>query len=97
MWHLCLLSFLSGLFAANGIPHFINGGLGQKHQTPFSKSSSAIVNVCWGWFNLVVAAFALHFAHMWAHEYRAIAFFAVGALVITLFNASIWSKRPSHK
>ena len=62
MWQLYVFSFLAGLLAANGVPHFIKGGLGQKHQTPFGKPSSAVVNVYWGWFNFVVAAIILHMA-----------------------------------
>jgi hypothetical protein len=37
---------------------------------------------------------SLHFAHIWAHEYRAFVLFAVGALIMTLFNAVVWSKHP---
>jgi hypothetical protein len=96
MWHLYIFCFLSGLFAANGIPHFIKGGLGQKHQTPFGKSSSAVINVCWGWANFAVAAICLHFAHMRAHEYRALVVFAVAALIMTLFNSMNWSKHPEY-
>jgi hypothetical protein len=97
MWQLYIFSFIAGLFAANGVPHFIKGGMGQKHQTPFGKSSSAIVNVCWGWFNFIVAAIFLHFAHVWAHEYRAVVLFAVGVLIMSLFNAMVWSRRTEHK
>ena len=96
MWHLYVFSFLAGLLAANGTPHFIKGGMGQKNRTPFGKPSSAIVNVCWGWVNLMVAAVCLHFAHVYAHEYRAFALFAVAALVMTLINSYGWSQHPEH-
>ena len=94
MCQLYVFSFLAGLFAANGTPHFIKGVSGQKHQTPFGKHSSAVVNVCWGWINLVVAAIFLHFGHVRAHEYRAFALLALGALLMSLFNAMVWSKHP---
>ena len=94
MWELYVFGILAGLLVANGIPHFIKGGMGQRHQTPFRKSSSAIVNVIWGWINFALAALSLHFAHVWAHEYRGFVLFAVGALVMTLFNAAVWSKHP---
>jgi hypothetical protein len=97
MWQLYLFSFLAGLFAANGVPHFIKGGMGLKHQTPFGKSSSAVVNVSWGWVNLVVAAIFLHFGHIRTHEYRAFALFAVAALIMTIFNTSIWSRQQKSK
>lgn len=96
MWQLYVFSFLAGLFAANGVPHFIKGGLGQKHQTPFGKSSSAVVNVCWGWINFVVAAIFLHFGHVRTHEYRAFVLFAVAVLIMSLLNAAIWSSEQKN-
>jgi hypothetical protein len=96
MWQLYVFSFFAGLFAANGIPHFIKGVMGQKHQTPFGKPSSAVINVCWGWINLVVAAIFLHFSNMNAHDYGAYTLFAVGALLISLFSAVAWSKHPEY-
>ncbi|MHB1601032.1 MAG: hypothetical protein ACYCUT_05545 [bacterium] len=70
--------------------------MGQKHQTPFGKPSSAVVNVCWGWINLVAAAIFLHFGNVHAHEYRAFALFAVGALLMSLLLAMVWSKHPEY-
>ena len=96
MFQLYFFSFLAGLLAANGAPHLIKGLVGQKHQTPFGKSSSAIVNVCWGWANVVVAVVFLYLGHVSAHEYRALAFFAVGALLMNLFNTIVWSKYPEY-
>ena len=96
MWQLHVFSFLAGLLAANGVPHFIKGSMDQKLQTPFGKSSSAVVNVCWGWFNLLLAVISLHFAHVYAHEYRAFALFALGGLVMSLVNASVWSKQAER-
>lgn len=96
MWQLYGLSFLAGAFAANGTPHFIKGVLGQKHQTPFGKPSSAIVNVCWGWINFMAAVVCLHFAHVYAHLYRAFALFAVAALLMGLGSAYQWSQHPEN-
>ena len=92
MWQLYVFSFLAGLLAANGVPHFIKGGMGLRHQTPFGKPSSAVVNVCWGWINFIVAAIFLHFGHVRAHEYRAFALVAASGLLMTVFNAIVWSK-----
>ena len=96
MWQLYVCSFLVGAFSANGTPHFIKGVIGQKHQTLFGKSSSAVVNVCWGWVNFIVAAIFLYFGNVYEHEYRALALFAVGALLMSLFSATIWSKHPEY-
>jgi len=30
MWRLYVFSVLAGLFAANGVPHFIKGGMGKN-------------------------------------------------------------------
>jgi len=96
MWQLYVCSFLAGMFASNGAPHFIKGVIGQKHQTPFGKSSSAVVNVCWGWINFVVATIFLYFGHVGAYEYRAFVLFAIGALLMGLFSAIVWSKHPEY-
>ncbi len=52
--------FFGGAFLANAIPHFVSGVMGRPFPSPFAKPpgrglSSAIVNVLWGLFNLVVA------------------------------------------
>lgn len=96
MWQLYICSFFAGLLAANGVPHFIKGAMGQKHQTPFGKPSSAVVNVCWGWINLVAAVIFLHFGNVRAHEYRAFALLAIAGLLMSLFNANVWSRHPEY-
>jgi hypothetical protein len=52
--------FFGGLFLANAVPHTVAGVMGRAHQSPFAKPpgkglSSSIVNVVWGFFNLVIA------------------------------------------
>lgn len=52
--------FFGGLFLTNAVPHFVSGMMGRAFQTPFAKPSgvglsSSLVNVVWGWFNLVAA------------------------------------------
>lgn len=63
MWQGLLLHFLGGLVFANGVPHFVKGISGEKFQSPFAKppgrgESSPLVNVAWGFANLV-AGYAL--------------------------------------
>jgi hypothetical protein len=60
-WYYYVAHFFVGVFAANGVPHFVQGICGNKFQSPFASppgvgESSAIVNVVWGWFNFVIAA-----------------------------------------
>lgn len=90
---LYILSFVAGMFAANGVPHFVKGMTAQAFQTPFGRPSAPWVNVVWGWFNFALAVVLLHFAHPWAHAYRAAIFFALGALVLAVTLSSVWSRR----
>jgi hypothetical protein len=58
-WYDYLAHFMAGAFLANGVPHFVQGICGNKFQTPFARprgvgDSSALVNVIWGWFNLLI-------------------------------------------
>ena len=51
--------FFGGIFLANAIPHFVSGILGRPFQSPFAKPpgkglSSSMVNVLWGYSNIVV-------------------------------------------
>jgi hypothetical protein len=96
MIHLYIYSLLAGLIGTNGIPHFIKGVTGQKHQTPFGKGSSATVNVIFGWVNFVVAMLALHFAHPHAHELRSFTCLAIGSLIMGIFSAKVWTKHPEY-
>ena len=59
LWYDYVAHFVAGVFLANGVPHFAQGICGNKFQTPFARprgvgESSALVNVIWGWFNLIV-------------------------------------------
>jgi hypothetical protein len=52
--------FGGGLVLANAVPHFVSGTMGRAFQSPFATPpgeglSSSIVNVTWGFFNLVIA------------------------------------------
>ncbi len=58
-WNHCLSYFFGGAFLANAIPHFVNGVTGHPFQSPFASPpgqglSSALVNVLWGAFNLII-------------------------------------------
>lgn len=93
MWQLYVYSFLAGLIGANGVPNFVKGITGQKHQTPFGKSSSAVTNVLWGWVNFLVAALLIYYAHprVRGHELRSLGLLALGALLTSLMLAVVWS------
>jgi hypothetical protein len=63
-WYYYLAHFFAGAFLTNGVPHFVQGICGNKFQTPFASppgvgESSAIVNVIWGFFNLIIGGVLL--------------------------------------
>ncbi|HEY2480866.1 MAG TPA: hypothetical protein VGI30_01550 [Caulobacteraceae bacterium] len=61
MHPLHLLSyFVGGAFLMNAVPHVVSGAMGRKFPSPFAKPpgkglSSALVNMLWGFGNLVIA------------------------------------------
>ena len=63
-WLQYLSYFFGGVFLSNAIPHIVAGVMGRPFQSPFAKPpgeglSSSTVNVCWGFFNLVVGYFLI--------------------------------------
>lgn len=62
-----IISFFSGLFFANGIPHFVNGISGKEFHNPhlhihFQNVPSPLFNVIWGLLNFSLAMFL--FSHI---------------------------------
>lgn len=58
-WYHYVAYFWGGAFLANAVPHWVSGITGHPFQSPFATPSgqglsSALVNVLWGSFNLVV-------------------------------------------
>ncbi len=58
-WYYYLAYFFGGAFLANALPHLGNGISGHAFQSPFASPpgvglSSALTNVLWGLFNLVI-------------------------------------------
>jgi hypothetical protein len=58
-WYQYVAYFFSGAFLANSVPHVVNGLSGRRFPSPFASppgkgESSALVNVLWGAFNLVI-------------------------------------------
>ncbi len=59
-WYHYLAYFFGGAFLMNTVPHLVAGVSGSPFQSPFATPpgeglSSAMVNVLWGLFNLIVA------------------------------------------
>jgi len=82
---------LVGLFGVNGVPHFVQGVVGNEHMTPLGSDSSAVTNVVWGSVNFAVAGLAAWWASdAIAPETVAVAFVSGVALAVAL--AWFWSR-----
>jgi hypothetical protein len=65
-WYFYVFEFVSGLFLANGVPHFVQGISGHWFQSPFGYppgvgESSPLSNTLWGFANLAVGLILLWF------------------------------------
>jgi hypothetical protein len=85
--------FFGGAFLANALPHLTAGIMGQPFQSPFAKPrgeglSSSTVNVCWGFFNLLVAYLLLcRVGHFELRSTPDIACAGLGALLLAVSMA----------
>lgn len=94
----CVVFLFAGIVFGNGVPHIVKGGVGSKHQTPFGKPSSAIVNVIWGAVNLL-GGFWLG---VWGSTFGvplplAGTVVIVGLFLIGIFNTAVWQNDPVAK
>ena len=69
-WHVYVAYFFGGMFLVNAVPHFVSGVMGRRFPSPFASppgkgESSAVVNVLWGFGNLVVGFVLLHYFWPW--------------------------------
>jgi hypothetical protein len=63
-WYFYLFELVSGLFLANGVPHFVQGVCGHRFPSPFGYppgvgESSPLSNTLWGFANLTIGFFLL--------------------------------------
>jgi hypothetical protein len=97
-WYFYLLEFLGGVFLSNGIPHFVQGISGNWFQSPFAKppgvgESSPVVNVVWGFANLVAGALLLcYFRPMGQHSCEGWSAVWAGALVMGILMSLQFGK-----
>jgi hypothetical protein len=97
-WYYYLLHFVAGVFLANGVPHFVQGICGNRFQTPFASppgvgESSAVVNVVWGWVNLLIAGILLRLVFpVLLTPLVDLVVLALGGLLIAVWLANHFSK-----
>jgi hypothetical protein len=77
--------FFAGVFAGNGVPHFVQGVTRGTYPCLFGNSS--LPNLVAGWASFVVAALLLHVVDF-AYELAAEISIALGVLLIGLFHAA---------
>jgi hypothetical protein len=96
-WYSYVAWFFAGAFLINSVPHIVQGISGNKFQTPFAKppgvgESSAIVNVIWGFANLVIGSGLVHFTWPVTSPSPLLCFAAlIGALALALHLARHFS------
>ena len=92
-WLYDIAYFFGGAFLINTLPHLISGLTGRPFQSPFAKPpgqglSSSIVNVLWGFFNLVMAYLLLcRVGTFDLHTLDQISVAGLGALLLGLISA----------
>jgi hypothetical protein len=94
-WYAYIACFLAGAFLANAVPHIVQGACGNQFQSPFASppgegESSAIVNVIWGFANLLIGGALLFgfFPPPWPLCLVAL----IGGLAISLYLAHHFGK-----
>jgi hypothetical protein len=92
--------FFAGMFLANAVPHFVNGVMGDRFPSPFSKPpgkglSSPTVNVVWALFNMVVGYFLFRAGRIASGEPVAFGVFFVGIAAISIMLSVNFAKKDS--
>lgn len=88
-----LAYFGGGAFLMNAAPHLLSGAMGRRFPSPFAKppgrgQSSALVNLLWGFANLVLAYLLICRVGRFELENTVhAAAFAVGMLVLGVLHA----------
>jgi hypothetical protein len=92
-WYAYPLQFLTGMLLANGVPHFVQGISGAPFQSPFAEprgvgESSPLVNVLWGFANLVIGLLLLRsFNPEDGDPFMGWTLVGLGALLMGVFGA----------
>jgi hypothetical protein len=88
-----LAYFVGGAAGMNAVPHLVSGTMGRKFPSPFAKPpgkglSSAIVNLVWGFANLVLGYLLVcRVGQFDLHNWTQIGALALGMLLIGLHLA----------
>jgi hypothetical protein len=95
-----ILGFLSGAFFINSVPHLVTGINGKTHMTPFSKNSSAIVNIIWAFVNIIIGVWILNYSSHQIIDVFSMSNFAwsfwIGGLVMALAAAWLFGNKNAR-
>jgi hypothetical protein len=98
IWLTYVSYFFGGVFLTNAIPHFVSGTMGRAFQSPFAHPpgkglSSALVNVVWGAFNIVVGYVLVLRIGMFdlRDTWDALAF-GTGVILIAMLSARLFGR-----
>lgn len=98
-WSYYVAYFFAGAFLINSVPHLVQGICGNRFQTPFASppavgESPPLFNVLWGFVNLAVGGWLLHyfFPPVLPPPLSACIAGFVGALVMALWLSTHFSK-----
>lgn len=86
MWQTAILCFLTGLFGANGVPHFVKGITRESY--PCVLGNSSVPNLIGGWGSFVIAVLFAHWTSPDQYPVASLIAAAAGVLLIGLFHAA---------
>ncbi len=97
-----IIAFAFGFSVTNSLPHIIPGIHGKPFYSPFATppargKSSAVVNVLWGFANLVVAYILLVGTDIYLRNYVEGICFLLGILATALTLAITFSKNRENE
>lgn len=90
------IAFAFGFFVTNSLPHILPGIHGKSFYSPFASppargKSSAVVNVLWGFTNIVIAYILFVATDINLRDYVEGAGFLLGILITSLILAITFS------
>ncbi len=97
-WHHYIAYFFGGAFWVNAVPHFTNGVSGRAFPSPFASppgqgESTAVVNVAWGAFNLLIGyALTVRVGDFRLRGTREVAIASLGGLLMALMLAKTFGQ-----
>jgi hypothetical protein len=90
--------FFAGAFLSNAVPHFVYGVCGDRFPTPFAKPpgrglSTAMVNVVWALFNLIVGWVLLEAGHVSTHDHVRLVVCFAGFAIVSILSSRSFEKK----